>query len=150
MVVKASNREMPLKTGPSVESGRSPGRSTVREETISVEVNAEPTPEDLKAWESIQVPYENLAGSDDERDRRATNYLTKVLQHFQEEQGDVHETWMLIRRLMDGMRSEEGEGEVAELYMAMERMVPRIEEQVLGMDEWFRSHGREAGDKEQS
>lgn len=151
MVVKASNREMPLKTGPSVEPGRSGSDSSnIKEETVSVEIKAEPTPEDLKAWESIQIPYKNLAGSDEERDRRATNYVTKVIQHFQEEQGDVHETWMLIRRLMDGMRSEEGEGEVAELYMAMERMVPRIEEQVLGMDEWFRSHGRERGDKEQS
>ena len=78
MVVKASNREMPLKTGPSVEPGRSGSDSSeIKEETISVEINAEPTPEDLKAWESIQIPYKNLAGSDEERDRRATNYVTK-------------------------------------------------------------------------
>jgi hypothetical protein len=51
---------------------------------------------------------------------------------------------------MDGMKGGKGEGEVAEMYKAVERMVPRIEEQVLSYEKWFQTHGREDSDKKQT
>jgi len=124
--------------------------SKAKKRTITNDVEADPSPESLRQWVDVQVPYQNYAGLDELRDNRAVGYVTEIVKTFQSTHVSTFRKWELIRRLMDSMRGGTGEGESPEIYKAVERMIPRIEDQVIGYDEWFKVHGRTRQDQRQS
>lgn len=148
MAVNASSIELPIKRVATRTSAT--GRKTRVARTLTIDQEPIPTPDELRRWRDVQVPYPNLAGRDDDVDWRASGFVRDLVRKFQTENRVTYEKWRIIRRLLDNMRAGPGEGEVPELYKALERMIPRIEEQVLAYQKWFQTHGREKSDLSQT
>lgn len=148
MTVVQSNVELLPKRKPKGRGRSNP--STAKKIRITVDTNAPATPDSLRRWIKVQVPYENLAGKDEALDKKATAYVLDIVKLFQQSNIERYRIWAVIQRMMDTMQGGAGEGETAEMYKARERMIPKIQEAVLGYQKWFRVHGRTKSDIRQT
>jgi len=108
----------------------------------------EPTPEELQDWLQLQVPYPNMA-KDQETRQRAYNYCEEVVKKFQTAMFPVWDQWSLNLSFVRGTHIHDDESEIHNpaTYVAVETLVPRIEETVFPNRNWFQVIGKDEMDK---
>lgn len=97
------------------------------------------SPEEAKALEAVANLEANRAGDRDVA-AEATKLATNITQEWTEKMRGLHRRWRATWHMLAGNTLERSGPEdvhVPEIYKAIETMVPRIEEAVLGDDQWF-------------
>lgn len=154
-IITGNSPDEPTPVGPGVLSASqstSRGRSTAKlgEKTFT-ETVGKATPDQLREWQDIQIPYENLAGTDESLDSRALSFVNEHINRFQGKCQNIYEKWAIINQFVRGSayitRGAEKDVHVPAMQKALERMIPRIEEQILQQDPWFTVVGREEMDQ---
>ena len=111
------------------------------------------TPDELREWISIQIPYENFADNE-EIAGLARQWLNVHRDQFQSRTHNLYEKWSNTNNFIRGSanitRGRERDVHNPACYTALERMIPRIEEGVFSQNPWFRAVGRESMDQRQA
>lgn len=134
-----------------------PSKATpyVNKRTIEVDLKPrdEVTPEDIRDWMDVQIPYPNLA-SDKRVYDKARHYTRQQIRYYVDRTWEIRDKWRALDSLLRGStlsrRFMTTDIHVPELYKMVETLVPRIEEAVFGQgpnQPWFNVLGRDAMDK---
>lgn len=110
------------------------------------------TPEEAQAWLDAMDNAPNLA-SDTEVGPKALKFTQNVVSEWSSRMRPLHRRWRLNYFMLTGNtldRSGPEDVHVPELYKAIETIVPRIEEQILERDPWFKIIPRQKQWKEQA
>lgn len=104
------------------------------------QVEGEVATEEMRAWNEALINQENLAGQQDKTER-SQKLVQSVVREWEEKMHGLRRRWRAVYYMLSGNTLEKGGTEdvhVPEIYKAAETIVPRIEEQILDRQPWFR------------
>lgn len=103
----------------------------------------DPTPKEMRRWQEAQVAYPNLAGDRDIADR-AKLYIQTIKRQYADQMHAVWQQWETSDYMLKGnsLSNWRSDVHVPQLFKAIEVLVPRIEEALLGPRQWFSPSGR--------
>lgn len=129
-----------------------PRSSGVKTGTFTVSDKAGPMTAALaRSWMNQQIPYENLAGRNEQFDQKIVRAVQRYKTVYQEKTLGIRKKWRYINHMLRGNSVSKIPGladiHVPELYKRVETAVTRIHEAIKSYDEWFKVEGREPMDK---
>lgn len=98
------------------------------------------TPREAIAWQDAQLNEPNLAG-DKDKAVKAYGLTQGIVSEWDERMQGLKRRWRGVYHMLSGNTLEKGGPEdvhVPEIYKAAETIVPRIEEQLLEREPWFK------------
>lgn len=109
------------------------------------------SPAEAKSWLEIQIPYENHATNPDLA-VQAYSFCKDLVHKFQSRMHPVYDQWAVNQSFIRGTYYNRSPWDVDDIhspamYVALETLVPRIEEAIYPNREWFQCLGREKMDK---
>lgn len=110
------------------------------------------TPEEAVAWQKALINESNEAGNES-KSTKALATVTGIMQERTEKMRDLWRRWRGIYYMLSGNTLEKGGPEdvhVPEIYKASETIIPRVVEQIMERQPWFRIAPRRKARREEA